>query len=42
MAMNELGDEFDLKEFHDVILSTGSVPLSILEQEVIRYLAEKK
>lgn len=42
MAMEQLGDEFNLKEFHDLILSTGSVPLEVLEQEVVRYLEEKK
>lgn len=42
MAKEQLGVQFDLREFHNVILSTGSVPLDILEQEVIRYIEEKK
>ena len=42
LAMEQLGDEFDLKEFHDVILLTGSVPLDILEEEVVRYIKEKQ
>jgi len=42
IAMEQLGDKFDLKEFHDVILSTGSVPMEVLEQEVMRYIEEKK
>jgi uncharacterized protein (DUF885 family) len=28
---NELGDKFNLKDFHDIILKGGSMPLSILE-----------
>lgn len=33
-AMNELGDNFDWKGFHDEILKNGPVPLSILEENV--------
>ncbi|XOV93080.1 MAG: DUF885 family protein [Bacteroidota bacterium] len=29
-AMNELGHKFDIRGFHDIVLLTGSVPLSIL------------
>lgn len=29
-----LGDEFDIRDFHDFILALGSVPLDILRQEV--------
>jgi uncharacterized protein (DUF885 family) len=31
-AMDALGDKFDLKTFHRVVLVSGSVPLSILER----------
>jgi uncharacterized protein (DUF885 family) len=41
MAREQLGDKFDIKEFHDVILNTGSVPLHLLEEEVMRYIEEK-
>lgn len=37
-----LGSEFDVKEFHNVILSKGTVTMSILEEIVDRYIAEKK
>jgi uncharacterized protein (DUF885 family) len=30
------GDRFDLKEFHQLILQQGSVPLSLLRQQVER------
>jgi uncharacterized protein (DUF885 family) len=33
-AMDQLGDRFDLKEFHGVVLGNGMVPLEILEQLV--------
>ena len=41
-AMDELGDQFDLKEFHRVVLQKGSMPLSILEQVVEDYVSEKQ
>ena len=40
-AMDQLGDEFDLKEFHRVVLSNGSMPLDVLEKVVERYIEEK-
>ena len=39
---NVLKNDFDIKEFHNVILRNGSVPLPILEKEVKQYLADKK
>ncbi len=41
-AQQQLGHDFDLREFHDVVLRNGSVPLSILEQQVASYIQRKK
>jgi uncharacterized protein (DUF885 family) len=38
-AMDELGDAFDLKTFHRVVLSNGNMPLELLEQVVDQYIA---
>lgn len=40
-AETELGEEFDIKEFHDVILSKGTVTMQILEEIVDRYIEFK-
>jgi uncharacterized protein (DUF885 family)/putative intracellular protease/amidase len=40
-AMERLGDQFDLKEFHDVILLNGGMPLEILERVVDGYIEDK-
>jgi uncharacterized protein (DUF885 family) len=37
-AKSMLGSDFDLKEFHDVLLNHGSLPLSLLEKVVNRYM----
>jgi uncharacterized protein (DUF885 family) len=40
-AEAKLGAEFDLRGFHDFILSLGSVPLDILQSEVRRWVADQ-
>jgi len=37
-AKTELGDKFDIRQFHDVVLKNGAVPLDVLEQLVDQYI----
>jgi uncharacterized protein (DUF885 family) len=41
-AEAELGDKFDIREFHDQVLSIGDSPLPVLEAAVKAWVAEKK
>lgn len=41
-AEQALGPKFDIRAFHDVILSQGSVPMPVLEQQVREYIAKAK
>jgi uncharacterized protein (DUF885 family) len=41
-ARAQLGDAFDIREFHDVVLRDGAVPLAVLEETVDAWLAGKK
>jgi len=40
-AQSTLGDAFDLKEFHDVIINAGGLPLNLLENIVDAYIDRK-
>lgn len=40
-AESELGESFDLREFHDEILKNGSMPLSMLEQVMANYIEKR-
>lgn len=42
LAQTELGDQFDIRKFHNVVLTNGSVPLDILEDFVRQYIADTK
>ncbi|WP_064748258.1 DUF885 domain-containing protein [Lysobacter antibioticus] len=37
-----LGEGFDLREFNDEVLSTGSVPLAVLEKHIDGWIARKR
>lgn len=41
-AKSALGVKFDIRDFHEVLLASGALPLAILEEEVDRYIAEKR
>ena len=41
-AEQALGDRFDIREFHDVVLRNGAMPLNLLEREVKAWIQAKK
>jgi uncharacterized protein (DUF885 family) len=41
-AMDALGDQFEIKEFHNILIGNGSMPLEILEQLVDKYIADNQ
>ena len=41
-AKNSLGAKFDVREFHDAVLTNGSMPLSVLENVIDAYIARKR
>lgn len=42
MSKEKLGDKFDIREFHEVILTNGALPLSVLEQMVQDWIKDVK
>ena len=41
-AEKALGDKFSIKGFHNTVLQTGDVPLSVLEKVVDEWIATQK
>ncbi len=41
-AERELGDQFDHKAFHELLLPSGAQPLSLLERRVDDWIAARK
>lgn len=42
LAKSELDGRFNIRVFHDVVLTNGSMPLEILEQQVIQYIEDER
>ena len=41
-AKKSLGEKFDIRQFHEVVLDNGSVPLDVLEELVDRWIKSKQ
>ena len=41
LAEQQLGNRFDIREFHDVILRNGAVPLDVLEEQVRAWIEKR-
>lgn len=42
LAEKELGQAFKLKDFHDMVLSDGTLPLKLLEQKALQWIASQQ
>jgi uncharacterized protein (DUF885 family) len=42
LAKKQLGPRFDLREYHDLVLKYGAVPMDLLEENVRSWIAQKK
>jgi len=41
-AEKQLGERFDVREFHDVVLAAGAIPLDVLEANVMAYIDARR
>jgi uncharacterized protein (DUF885 family) len=42
LAEKQLGDKFDVRDFHDCVLREGAVPLDVLEKNVKEWIRQKQ
>src|SRR5579863_8135113 len=42
LAQKQLGPKFDIRDFHDVVLRNGTIPLDILEEQVRNWIAQSR
>ncbi len=40
-AENALGERFDVRRFHDAVLSAGSLPMAVLEQHIDWFIRQE-
>ena len=38
----ELGDKLDLRRFHNAVIDNGAVPLDVLDQQIIEWIAAER
>jgi uncharacterized protein (DUF885 family) len=41
-AKKELGKAFDIRQFHEVVLKNGALPLDVLEEKIMEYISQIK
>src|SRR5262249_9040768 len=41
-AKQELGDSFNIRDFHDVVLRNGAVPLDVIKTQVNEWVSSKR
>jgi uncharacterized protein (DUF885 family) len=41
-AQKELGSKFDIREFHDLVIDSGALPLDVLDQQINDWIAQKQ
>jgi uncharacterized protein (DUF885 family) len=42
LAEQQLGEDFDIRQFHDIVLRNGAIPLDMLEENVKTWIAKQQ